>query len=153
MQRSPTRDFIVGLFVLVGLGAVAYLSLSVGGLSFGGPGGFTLFAQFDQIGSLKPRAPVTIAGVKVGEVKAIRLDEDYRAKVQLEVDSRLELPVDTSASIMTSGLLGDQYISLQLGGEEDLLKSGEEIGFTESAVILERLIGQFVHNADVEEDE
>jgi phospholipid/cholesterol/gamma-HCH transport system substrate-binding protein len=144
MRRSPTRDLLVGFFVLVGLAAVAYLSFRVGGLGYGGPGGLPLWARFDQTGGLKARAPVVLAGVKVGQVESISLSEDYRARVDMDVDARLKLPVDTTASIVTAGLLGDRYISLQLGGEEEVLKPGEEIGFTESAVILERLIGKFV---------
>jgi len=146
MTRSPRRDFIVGLFVLVGLGAVAYLSISVGGLSLRGPGGLTLYAQFDEIGGLKPRAPVVIAGVRVGQVAAIALNPNYRARVQIALDTTLKLPIDTSASIVTAGLLGDRYISLQLGGEDRELKSGEEIRFTESAVLLERLLGKFMYS-------
>ena len=87
-----------------------------------------------------------IAGVKVGRVQSITLDEDYRARVRMELDGSLELPIDTSASIVTAGVLGDRYISLQLGGEELVLASGEEISFTESAVILERLIGKVLDN-------
>ena len=150
MRRSPTRDFLVGLFVLAGLGAVAYLSISVGGLSYG-EGGLHIFAAFDQTGGLKPRAPVVISGVKVGQVGAIALDQNYRARVDLDLDPALELPVDTTASIVTAGVLGDRYVSLQLGGEEELLKSGDEITFTESAVILERLIGKLIHSTDVED--
>jgi phospholipid/cholesterol/gamma-HCH transport system substrate-binding protein len=148
MTRSPWRDFLVGCFVLAGLGAVAYLSISVGGLSYGGPGGLPLYARFDQTGGLKPRAPVVIAGVKVGQVKAIMLDETGRARVELDLDKSLKIPTDTSASIVTSGILGDRYISLQLGGEAETLGPGDEIGFTESAVILERLIGKLIHNTD-----
>lgn len=150
MHRNATRDFIVGLFVLVGIAAIAYLSFSVGGLTLGSNGGLRLFATFDQIGGLKPRAKVEISGVRVGEVETIGLDDDLRARVQLNLRRDLKLPVDTTASIVTSGLLGDQYISLQIGGEEDMLKSGEEITFTESAVILERLIGQFIHSTNVD---
>jgi phospholipid/cholesterol/gamma-HCH transport system substrate-binding protein len=149
MRRSPARDFLVGIFVLIGLGAVAYLSFRVGGLTYGGPGGLTLFARFDQIGGLKPRAPVVIAGVKVGQIKSIVLADDYRARVTMDVDPSLKIPADTTASIVTSGLLGDRYISLELGGDTQLLRPGEEIGFTESAVILERVIGKLVHNAGV----
>jgi phospholipid/cholesterol/gamma-HCH transport system substrate-binding protein len=145
MSRSPWRDFLVGCFVLAGLAAVAYLSISVGGLSYGGPGGLTLYATFDQTGGLKPRAPVTISGVKVGQVTAVTLDENGRARAELDIDKHLKIPTDTSASIVTAGILGDRYISLQLGGEQEYLKSGDEIGFTESAVILERLIGKLVH--------
>src|ERR1044072_2062094 len=108
MTRSPMRDFLVGIFVLVGLGAIAYLSFSVGGLSYAGPGGLDLFASFDQTGGLKPRAPVVISGVKVGQVKAIGLGKDFRARVELDLDSSLKLPVDTSASIVTAGILGDR---------------------------------------------
>jgi len=153
MQPSAGRDFIVGLFVLVGLAAIAYLSFSVGGLSLNSSGGLTLYAAFDQIGGLKPRAPVVIAGVKVGQVKSIELDKNFRARARLDLDRHLEVPTDTTASIMTSGLLGDQYVSLQLGGETAYLKSGEDIEFTESAVILERLIGQFIHSTNVQKSE
>lgn len=147
MTRSPTRDFLVGLFVLAGLGAIAYLSLSVGGLSYTGATGLKLFAGFDEIGGLKTRAPVVISGVKVGQVGDIALGDDYRARVELDLDPKLKLPKDTSASIVTSGVLGERYVSLQLGGEEQTLKSGDEIAFTDSAVILERLIGKLVYNA------
>lgn len=152
MTRSPVRDFVVGLFVLAGLGAIAYLSINVGGLSYSGPGGLTLYASFDQTGGLKVRAPVEIAGVKVGQVARIDLGPDYRARTTLDLDPKLALPTDTSASIQTAGLLGDRYVALQLGGDEQLLKSGDEITFTESAVILERLIGKLVHNAPGESD-
>lgn len=149
MRRSPTRDFIVGLFVLVGLAAIAYLSLTIGGVSYSGPKGFLLIANFDEIGGLKPRAPVVISGVKVGEVAGIDLSDDYRAKVTLNLDPTLKLPSDTIASIVTSGVLGDRYVSLQPGGDEQLLEPGDQIEFVESAVILERLIGKLIHNADV----
>jgi phospholipid/cholesterol/gamma-HCH transport system substrate-binding protein len=153
MKASPMRDLVVGIFVLAGLGAIAYLSMSVGGLSLRRSGGLTLYASFDELGGLKPRAPVVIAGVKVGQVESIELDKTFRARARLALDTGLQLPVDTSASIMTAGLLGDKYVSLQLGGEEELLHSGEEIAFTESAVILERLIGQFVHSTNVDKGE
>lgn len=147
MSRSPVRDFVVGLFVLAGLGAMAYLSINVGGLSYNGPGGLTLYASFDQTGGLKPRAPVVISGVKVGQIAKIELGKDYRARATLDLDPKLALPTDTTASIQTAGLLGDRYVALQLGGEEQMLKPGDEISFTESAVILERLIGKLMHNA------
>jgi len=153
MSRSPVRDFVVGLFVLAGLAAMAYLSINVGGLSYSGPGGLTLYASFDQTGGLKPRAPVVISGVKVGQIATIELGRDYRARATLDLDSTLALPTDTTASIQTSGLLGDRYVALQLGGEEATLKSGDEISFTESAVILERLIGKLVHNAPSDKPE
>src|SRR5947207_8468853 len=127
MSRAPVRDLLVGLFVLAGLGAVAYLSLGVGGLSYGGPARMALYADFDEIGGLKPRAQVVISGVKVGQVASIALDDNYRARVKMDLDARLKLPIDTSASIVTSGLLGDRYVSLQLGGEPETLKPGDRI--------------------------
>jgi phospholipid/cholesterol/gamma-HCH transport system substrate-binding protein len=107
-------------------------------------------ASFDEIGGLKPRAPVVVSGVKIGEVASIDLAEDYRARVTMEVDSSVQLPIDTSASIVTSGVLGDRYVSLQLGGEEENIAPGGEITFVESAVILERMIGKLIHNAGVD---
>ena len=150
MQASPARDLTVGLFVLAGLAGIAYLSIQVGGVR--GPQGFQLYATFDQIGGLTTRAPVVISGVDVGRVSSIKLDDDLRARVQLDIDPSLELPVDTSASIMTQGVLGNQFIALEPGGEDELLKSGEEIGFTESAMLLERLIGKFVNDAGLDEE-
>jgi phospholipid/cholesterol/gamma-HCH transport system substrate-binding protein len=150
MQPSPVRDLIVGLFVAVGLGAIAYLSIQVGGVSYAGRGGLVLHATFDQIGGLKPRAPVAVAGVIVGQVREIQLDDRLRARVTLEVEKSLSLPVDSSAAIHTAGLLGDQFVALEPGGEEQLLKDGDEIEFTESALSVERLIGKFVHNSGVD---
>jgi phospholipid/cholesterol/gamma-HCH transport system substrate-binding protein len=148
MDRSPLRDFVVGLFVLAGLGALAWLSFSVGGLSLHRRGGFALFAEFSETGNLKPRAPVVIAGVRVGEVTLVTLDKkSFRARVEMDLDPGLELPVDTSAAIVTAGVLGDRYIALQPGGETASLRSGDRIAMTESAVILERLIGQLVYGS------
>ena len=145
-MRSPGRDLLVGIFVMLGLGAIAYLTLSVGGGSFRRGDSLSLIADFDELGGLKPRAPVVISGVKVGQVRAIDLGQDYRARVTLDLQPGLELPNDTSASIVTSGLLGDRYISLQLGGDTQVLKNGDTLTFTESAVLLERLLGKLVHN-------
>jgi phospholipid/cholesterol/gamma-HCH transport system substrate-binding protein len=153
MSRSPTRDFVVGLFVLAGLGAIAYLSMNVGGFSLRRDGGLVVYAAFDQTGGLKARAPIVISGVKVGQVDSIVLDKNFRARAELNLERNLQIPVDSSASIVTSGLLGDRYISLQLGGEDKYLKSGDEITMTESAVILERLIGKLIHNTDVQKSE
>jgi phospholipid/cholesterol/gamma-HCH transport system substrate-binding protein len=147
MQTSPSRDFAVGLFVLIGLAALGYLSLQVGGLST--RGGLELYATFDQIGGLAERAPVVISGVKVGKVTKIGLGDDLRARVTLDVDAKLPLPVDTSASIRTAGLLGDQFIELQPGAEDALLAPGDEIAMTESALSIESLVGSLVHDADL----
>jgi phospholipid/cholesterol/gamma-HCH transport system substrate-binding protein len=143
------RDLMAGIFVLVGIGAVAFLAFRVGANPLLDRGGLRLYATFDQTGGLKPRAPVEIAGVKVGQVADIALSDDFRARVDLDLRDGLKLPIDTSASIVTAGMLGDRYVSLQLGGDDRVLKSGDEISFTESAVILERLIGKLVHNAGV----
>jgi len=145
MQSTANRDLLVGLFVLVALGLIGYLSLQVGGLSIRDSGGLVLYATFDDIGGLSPRSAVRIGGVRVGRVKAIDLDADLRARVQLDLDQGLELPVDSAAAIRTSGLLGDQFIALEPGAEEELLVSGEEFAFTESAVNLDKLIGSVVH--------
>jgi len=118
----------------------------VGGTSFRRGDSLSLIADFDELGGLKPRAPVVISGVKVGQVRAIDLGQDYRARVTLDLQPGLELPNDTSASIVTSGLLGDRYISLQPGGDTQVLKNGDTLTFTESAVLLERLLGKLVHN-------
>ncbi len=145
MQSTANRDLLVGLFVLMGLGLIGYLSLQVGGLSIRDSGGLILYATFDDIGGLSPRSAVRIGGVRVGRVKAIDLDADLRARVLLDLDRGLELPVDSAAAIRTSGLLGDQFIALEPGAEEELLVSGEEFAFTESAVNLDKLIGSVVH--------
>ena len=147
MQRNPVRDLLVGLFVIAGFAAIAYLSLSVGGFNYEGPGGLRLYAKFDEISGLKLRAPVVVAGVKVGQVTSISLDESHRARADMEVDHTLQLPADTTASIVTAGLLGDRYLNLKPGGEEELLKDGDEIAFTESAVVLENLIGKFIYGS------
>jgi phospholipid/cholesterol/gamma-HCH transport system substrate-binding protein len=149
MQTNSTRDLIVGLFVLVGLGALAYLSLQVGGLELGGGDRIMLRATFDDIGGLSVRAPVRIAGVKIGQVSAIDLDEDLRAEVSLEVEPEVGLSIDSSAAIRTAGLLGDQFISVELGAEDEVLKNGEEFVFTESALSIDKLVGRLVHDAGV----
>ena len=147
MQTSPSRDLVVGLFVLFGLGAIAYLSLQVGGLET--KGGLELHANFTQIGGLAERSPVVISGVKVGKVTRIELSDDLRARVTLDVDKKLQLPVDTSASIRTAGLLGNQFIELEPGAENKLLEPGGEISLTESALSIEKIVGSLVHNADL----
>ena len=150
MRESPRQELWVGAFVFVGLAAIAYLSIAIGGLRAGGPGGL---ATFDEIGGLKSRARVVVGGVKVGQVKSVALAPDFRARVTLDVDRRLELPTDSSASILTSGVLGDQYIALEPGGGEEegdkgpkFLAAGDEIQYTQGAVILERLIGKLIQN-------
>lgn len=146
MGGSGLRDTVVGIFVLGGLLAIAYLSVALGGATYRGPGGMLLHAVFDEIGGLKPRSQVVVGGVKVGQVVAIGLDDDLRAEVTMDVDERLRLPTDTSAAILTSGVLGDQYVALQPGADEELLGSGDYIEFTQDAVVLERFIGRLVQS-------
>lgn len=153
MSESPIRDFLVGVFVLMGLAAIAYMSVALGGASYRGPGGLQLIVTFDQVGGLKPRSRVVVGGVKVGQISGISLDENLRARVVIDVDERLELPTDTSAAILTSGVLGNQYIELEPGGEEAILKSGDEIEFTQSALILEQMISRLVQNLGVDSPE
>lgn len=152
-MAKATRDLIVGLFVLAGLGSLAYLALQVGGVEGNGPGGLALSAEFSEIGGLKERAPVVVSGVRVGRVSSIELTRDLRAVVHLDVDARYELPTDTSAAIRTEGLLGQQFVALEPGAEDALLKSGDQIAFTESAISIERLVGDFVHGNDLEKTE
>lgn len=148
MNRSPIRDLLVGVFVLSGLAALAYLSIQLGGATYSGPGGLTLYASFDEIGGLAPRSPVVIGGVKVGQVKTITLSPngDFRARVTMDIDKSLKLPDDTSASILTQGVLGSQYVGLEPGGSETLIADGGEISYTQSAVVIERLIGRVIQS-------
>ncbi|HKC49725.1 MAG TPA: outer membrane lipid asymmetry maintenance protein MlaD [Myxococcota bacterium] len=148
MSRSPIRDLLVGVFVLSGLAALAYLSIQLGGAAYSGPGGLTLYASFDEIGGLAPRSPVVIGGVKVGQVKNIGLapDGSFRARVTMDVDRGLKLPDDTQAAILTQGVLGNQYVGLSPGGSDTPLQEGGEITYTQSAVVIERLIGKLLQN-------
>jgi phospholipid/cholesterol/gamma-HCH transport system substrate-binding protein len=152
MQRSPVRDLIVGVFVLFGLLSIGYLSIKVGGLYYSGPSGFKLVATFDEVGDLKPRAAVVIAGVKVGQVVSIELDDILRARCVLDIDPSLGLDVETSAAIMTAGLLGEKFVALEPGGADEMLESGDEIGRTVSALSIESLVGKFVNNTGLAED-
>ncbi|RUR28200.1 outer membrane lipid asymmetry maintenance protein MlaD [Vreelandella nanhaiensis] len=150
MKRSKTMEFGVGLFMLAGIIGLVFLGLRVSGLSLAAPSEtFRLDANFANIGGLKPRARVTMAGVTVGRVESIDLDTEwYDAKVTLRLDSGLEgqLSRDTTAAILTAGLLGEQYIGLSVGGDPDMLADGDTIRDTQSALVLEELIQQFVSN-------
>jgi phospholipid/cholesterol/gamma-HCH transport system substrate-binding protein len=145
-------DLWVGLFVAIGLGALLFLALKVGNLSSSNyDEGYVLKAKFDNIGGLKVRAPVKSAGVVVGRVSEIQYDnQSFQAQVVLAMDSRYNFPRDTFASILTSGLLGEQYIGLDPGGDTENLKAGEFVKKTQSAVVLEQLIGQFLFSKAAE---
>lgn len=145
MTQRNTLELWVGLFVAAGLAALAMLAFKVGNLTTADvANGYRVTAQFDNIGGLKVKAPVTMAGVRVGRVTAISMDKNrFRAVVELNIDgSYSNIPKDSSASILTSGLLGDQYIGLEPGGDENNLKAGDQIMTTASALVLEKLIGQ-----------
>jgi phospholipid/cholesterol/gamma-HCH transport system substrate-binding protein len=139
-------DLWVGIFVAIGLGAIVFLALKVGNLvTIGNEPGYRLEARFDNIGGLKLRAPVKAAGVVVGRVESVRLDaRSYEAVVTLRIDRGYEFTKDTIAAINTSGLLGEVYISLDAGGDTAMLKDGERIAKTQSAVVMEKLISQFL---------
>ena len=145
MSRS-TIDLWVGIFVAMGLGALLFLALKVGNLaSFSTDAAYQVQAKFANIGGLKTRAPIKSAGVVVGRVAGIHFDnESYEAMVTLSIDSRYQFPRDTSAKILTSGLLGEQYIGLEAGGDSVTLKTGDRLRLTQSAVVLENLISQFM---------
>ena len=145
MNRS-TLDLWVGIFVTIGIGAILFLSLKVGNLlTVSNDKGYTLEAEFDNIGSLKLRAPVKAAGVVVGRVEGIKLDpRTYQALVTLRIERGYEFTKDTIASILTSGLLGEVYIGLDSGGDTKMLADGDKIARTQSALVLEKLIGQFL---------
>jgi phospholipid/cholesterol/gamma-HCH transport system substrate-binding protein len=154
MERS-TLDLWVGLFVCAGIAALLILALKVGNMGSVGLGSetYTLYANFDNIGGLKPRAPVKSAGVVVGRVARIAFDnERFNARVELSVEKRYKFPKDTNASILTSGLLGEQYIGLDAGGDTATLANGDTIKLTQSAVVLEKLISQFLYSKAAEGD-
>ena len=141
-------DLWVGFFVIFGFAALLFLALRVGNLSSSNfADTYQLTAKFDNIGGLKVRGPVKSAGVVVGRVSEIHFDqESYEAVVTLTIDGRYRFPKDTFASILTAGLLGEQYIGLDAGGDERQLKSGDVVAKTQSAVVLEKLISQFMFN-------
>jgi phospholipid/cholesterol/gamma-HCH transport system substrate-binding protein len=153
MERS-TLDLWVGLFVCAGIGALLILALKVGNMSgFNTADTYQIYARFDNIGGLKPRAPVKSAGVVVGRVGDITFDNGkFMAKVVLTIDKQYQFPKDTTASVLTSGLLGEQYIGLVAGGDSANLAQGDTLKLTQSAVVLENLISQFLYSKAAEGD-
>ncbi|WP_019139650.1 outer membrane lipid asymmetry maintenance protein MlaD [Noviherbaspirillum massiliense] len=151
MQRK-SLDLWVGLFVLLGAAALVFLALKAGNMSSLSLGPtYAVTTKFDNIGGLKPRAPVKSAGVVVGRVGDIRFDDKtFQAVVTLNLDSAYKFPKDSSAKILTSGLLGEQYIGLEPGGDTNNLAAGDNIKMTQSAMVLENLIGQFLYSKAAE---
>ncbi len=147
MKRTQL-EFLVGLFIVAGflaLGFVALQAANLGSLNMNASA-YTVTARFDNIGGLKPRASVKSAGVVVGRVKSVTFDsETFQAKVELAIDSRYEFPTDSSLKILTSGLLGEQYVGITAGAEDSNWKEGSVVERTQSAIVLENLIGQFLY--------
>ncbi|MFN3715763.1 MAG: outer membrane lipid asymmetry maintenance protein MlaD [Thiobacillus sp.] len=146
MNRT-VLDLWVGLFVVAGIAALLFLALKVGSMNtVNASDSYEVVARFENIGGLKARAPVKSAGVVVGRVDSIQFDTQlYEAKVAMRIDKRYPFPKDSSAAILTSGLLGEQYIGLAAGGDSVMLKSGDTLKITQDAVVLENLIGQFLY--------
>lgn len=151
MERNK-NDVWVGLFVLIGAAALVFLALQAANLlTLSFQPTYRLMAHFDNIGGLKPRAAVKSAGVVVGRVESISFDDKtFRANVAMAMDSRYQFPKDSSLKILTSGLLGEQYVGLEAGADDKVLASGDTINNTQSAVVLENLIGQFLYNKAAE---
>ncbi len=151
-MKRTTVDLWVGLFVIGGLVALLVLALKVGNATtVSASQGYRVTAEFDNIGGLKPRAPVKSAGVVVGRVESIAFDnKKFLARVTLRIDKSYAFPTDTAASILTSGLLGEQYVGLDGGGEEKVLKDGDQMKLTQSAMVLERMISRFLYGKAAE---
>ncbi len=153
MQNTKTQDTIVGLFVACGIAALFFMAMQISNLStFSSDKTYTISARFANSGGLKIKSPVSVAGVRVGRVSNITIDQNsYESVVEMHIESQYKLPDDTSASIFTAGLLGEQYISLEPGGSEDYIEQDGELDITQSAVILEEVLGQFLFDKAAEE--
>jgi phospholipid/cholesterol/gamma-HCH transport system substrate-binding protein len=147
MMQKKSTEITVGMFVAAGIAALFMLAMKVSNLAeFSEKEGYQVVAEFENIGGLKVRSAVTMAGVRVGRVANISLDpESYNARVTLSLYSEFDnIPLDSSASIFTAGLLGEQYIGLEAGAEEEFLQDGDVLELTQSALVLEQVIGQFL---------
>lgn len=156
MQQTRSVEIGTGFFVLLGMGALFFLTTqTTGGDDFTAEETFTVEARFENIGSLRNRAPVAMSGVTIGRVTNVRFDpETLEAVVSFVIDSQFDqIPDDSDASILTSGILGSQYIGLQAGGSDTYLQDGSEVLFTQSAIVLENLIGKFLVNAGSKDDD
>ena len=155
MRQTRSVEIGTGLFVLLGMSALFFLTTqTTGGDDFKADSVFTVEARFENIGSLRERAPVTMSGVTIGRVTTVSFDPvTLEAVVKFVIDARYDqIPDDSDASILTSGILGSQYVGLQAGGSDLYLEDGSEILFTQSAIVLENLIGKFLVNAGSDED-
>jgi len=156
MMQSKSTEITVGMFVAAGIAALFVLAMKVSNLAeFNDESGYQVTAEFENIGGLKVRSPVTMAGVRVGRVADINLSPDtYNAVVTLNLYGNFDvIPTDTAASIYTAGLLGEQYIGLEAGAEEEFLQNGDVIDLTQPALVLEQVIGQFLFSKAEGDDE
>lgn len=156
MQQTRTVELGTGLFVLLGLSALFFLTTqTTGNNTLGGGDSYTVTARFENVGSLKVRAPVSMSGVTIGRVGTIEFDAEFlEAKVTFEIDESFDqIPDDSDAAIQTSGMLGSQYIGLQAGGSEDFLTEGSEIQFTQSAIVLENLISKYLFSSGSDDED
>lgn len=156
MHQSRSVELGTGLFVLLGFAALLFLTTqTVGGNSFSGDNGYEVTARFENVGSLKDRAPVSMAGVTIGRVTSVVFDPDtLEAVVTFVIDKKYDrIPEDSDASILTAGLLGSQYIGIGAGGSDDNLESGSEIMFTQSAIVIENLISKYLFSSGSDDDE
>jgi len=156
MQQTRSVELGTGLFVLLGLAALFFLTTqTTGSNTLSGTDSYTVSARFGNVGSLKIRAPVAMSGVTIGRVLSVEFDPDsLDAVVMFEIDSRYDkIPEDSDASILTAGILGSQYLGLQAGGSEFSLEEGSEIQFTQSAIVIEQLISKYLFNNDSGKDD
>lgn len=153
MQNTKTQDTLVGLFVACGIAALFFMAMQISNLSsFSNSEAYSISARFENSGGLKVKSPVLVAGVRIGRVADISIDkESYESIVKMDIESQYNLPDDTSASIFTAGLLGEQYVSLEPGGSEDFIEANGAIDITQSAIVLEEVIGQFLFKDAAEE--
>ena len=154
-MSSRRIEIMVGLFVAAAVAAFFMLALKVSNMSsYGNGDSYELIARFDNIGGLKVRSPVSAGGVRIGRVSDIQYNsETYEAVVRMSIDAQYDkFPLDTAASVLTSGLLGEQFIGLEPGAEEDFLKNGDSIDLTQSALVLEQIVGQFLYSKADEEE-
>ena len=143
-MKKFNLEITVGFFLLLGMLSLAYISINLGKLEIVGKEGYTVFAEFEKAGGIKPKAVVEIAGVEVGTVKSVGINSDYRAVVELSIDKAIKLQEDAIASIKTKGLIGEQYVQISPGGSDKLIANGGKLRETESAIDIEELISQYV---------
>ncbi len=153
MQNTKTQDILVGLFVAFGIAALFFMAMQISNLNpLSKENVYTITARFENSGGLKIKSPVSLAGVRIGRVANISIDtSSFESIVEMHIESQYQLPDDTSASIFTAGLLGEQYVSLEPGGSEEFLKPNGVIDITQSAIVLEEVIGQFLFKETAKE--